>query len=130
MCRRGQGVVQGLFEAFDDKRLRGLIAWLPMLPDDNAEAAQTRSELFDDARVTKGWDAQREVGNLFSQMLGLQGTAWDVYLLYRPGVEWKGDFPPPPDYWMHQLGGVNGPRLDKDVFAGKLKELLSNTGSE
>lgn len=64
MCQRGQGVVQGLFETFDDNRLRGLIAWLPMLPDDNAKTAQTQSVLFGDARVTQGWDGKRDVGDL------------------------------------------------------------------
>ena len=133
MCQRGQAVVQGLLETFDDKGLRGLVAWLPMLPDDNAEAAQTRSELFGDARVTQGWDAQREVGNLFSQMLGLQGTAWDIYLLYPPGVRWDGEEPPQPAFWMHQLPEVVGADrsrfLDPDKLANELRGLLESAAA-
>ena len=28
--------------------------------------------------------------------------AWDIYLFYRPGKEWKGSIPPPDEY-MHQM---------------------------
>lgn len=130
MCQRGQGVVQGLFETFDDNRLRGLIAWLPMLPDDNAKTAQTQSVLFGDARVTQGWDGKRDVGDLYAQMLGLQGTAWDVYLLYPPGVPWVGEQPPHPSFWMHQLPEIVGapPKLflDPDKLASELRGILDD----
>ena len=34
-------------------------------------------------------------------------VAWDVYLVYKPGVKWEGPRPPRPTFWMHQLEGVD-----------------------
>jgi hypothetical protein len=34
--------------------------------------------------------------------------AWDVYLVYAPGVRWEGDTPPTPTFWMHQLTADTG----------------------
>ena len=128
MCQLGQAVVQQLFETFDDKNLRGLITWLPMLEGDDAEAASRQSELFRESRVSKGWDAQRRIGDLFAQTLGLQSTAWDVYLLYPPGVRWDDAKPPQPAFWMHQLPEVMGADsklfLDADRLAEELRRLL------
>ena len=30
-------------------------------------------------------------------------SAWDVYLLYRPGITWTDEYPPPPGDWTHNL---------------------------
>ncbi len=128
MCQLGQVVVQQLFETFDHKNLRGLITWLPMLEGDDAEAARRQSELVQESRVTKGWDAQRRIGDLFAQTLGLRSTAWDVYLLYPPGVRWDDSEPPQPAFWMHQLPEVLGADsnlfLDAYRLAGELRRLL------
>lgn len=128
MCQRGQAVVRELFEAFGDTRLRGLVAWLPMLPADNAPAALARSALLDDKRITKAWDAERKIGDLFAQLLGLRGTAWDVYLLYPPGPRWNAERPPKPAFWMHQLPEVVGANrtlfLDPDKLAEELRRQL------
>jgi NADH:ubiquinone oxidoreductase subunit len=36
-------------------------------------------------------------------LLGWAGkVAWDIYLFYKPFVEWT-NTPPRPEYWMHQL---------------------------
>ena len=129
MCQRGQGVVQRLFETFDDKGLRGFIVWLPMLRADNAETANARAALVQDQRVVKGWDARRAIGDLFASMLGLSCPAWDVYLLYPPGVPWHGDQPPRPSFWMHQLPeavGADPTRLlDAEGLAGEVRRLLA-----
>ena len=128
MCQLGQAVVQQLFEKFDHKNLRGLITWLPMLEGDDAEAARRQSELVQESRVSKGWDAQRRIGDLFAQTLGLRSTAWDVYLLYPPGVRWDDAEPPEPAFWMHQLPETVGADsklfLDADRLAGELRRLL------
>ena len=129
MCQRGQGVAQELFEVFDDESLRGLIVWLPMLPDDNAQAACAQSELVQDQRIVKGWDARRAIGDLFASMLGLRCPAWDVYLLYSPGARWDAAEPPRPAFWMHQLPeavGADPTRLlDAEGLAGEVRRLLA-----
>jgi hypothetical protein len=45
-----------------------------------------------------------------------------VYLVYEPEVEWDGDAPPEPTFFMHQLGGrlpgdrrLDGPRLQDAI---------------
>ena len=133
MCQRGQAVVQGLFETFDDERLRGLITWLPMLEPDDADTAQLRSALVNDQRIVKSWDAQRRAGDLFARTLGLKGTAWDVYLLYPPGARWDGDEPPLPSFWMHQLPEVVGADrslfLDPDRLSAELRRLIESPTS-
>jgi hypothetical protein len=43
------------------------------------------------------------VGDAFARSLKLQGTAWDVYLVYDRNVRWDGADPPAPSFWMHQL---------------------------
>jgi hypothetical protein len=65
----------------------------------------------------------------FTRTLGFSEDAWDVYLLYGPSARWDGDLPPKPDFWMHQLGEkdhprVDGPYLDADVFATRANALL------
>ena len=133
MCQLGQAVVQQLFETFDDKNLRGLITWLPMLEGDDAEAARRQSELVQEGRVSKGWDAERRIGDLFAQTLGLRSTAWDVYLLYPPGVRWDESEPPQPAFWMHQLPGAveadSRLLLNADRLAGELRRLLDEAAT-
>lgn len=82
------------------------------------------TRLVPDQRAQHYWDESGRTMELFRQPLGLQGEAWDVYLLYRRGVRWEGEAAPAPDYWMHQLPGAAGPVLDPEMLAGKVAELL------
>ena len=104
-----------------------------MLEDDDAEAARRQSELFREGRVSKGWDAERRIGDLFAQTLGLRSTAWDVYLLYPPGVRWHEAAPPQPAFWMHQLPEAMGADskllLDAGRLAGELRLLLDEAAT-
>jgi hypothetical protein len=61
--------------------------------------------------------------------LSLSEDAWDVYLLYGPTSRWDTDVPPPPAYWMHQLGSrrrprVEGPWFDAREFTRRAADLL------
>ena len=38
--------------------------------------------------------------------------AWDVYLVYSSGIEWKGKQPPKPLYFMHQLEALPAARIE------------------
>ncbi len=49
--------------------------------------------------------------------------AWDVYLLFPPGAEWK-DEPPTPSHWMHQLPLDPKRRFNGDTLATEVKKLL------
>jgi copper chaperone CopZ len=108
-CIKGYEVMQKVFRRFDSDRLSGLIVWLPMLAGDDASAATVQAGAFTDDRLRlQGWDTEREIGNAFEKTLDLTRTAWDVYLVYEPGLTWDGEFPPKPSYWMHQLTEDSG----------------------
>ncbi len=128
MCQQGHDVVKALFTHFTSSRLRGIRVWLPMYPGDARNVAEAEAAAFRDSRLVDGWDPQRSIGELFARTLGLTKTAWDVYLLYGPGVRWEGEEPPEPTFWMHQLGpsyGANPRRfLDPDILDRKLGAIL------
>ena len=81
------------------------------------------TKLLPDERVKYFWDGEKKLGEAFDQVLGLDQTAWDVYLLYPPEAEWKQQ-PPIPGYWMHQLGLESAPTLNGETFAGEVNKLL------
>jgi hypothetical protein len=129
-CQHGQRVVQTVFAKFSgDERLRGFVVWLPMLSSDSERAAANQAAAFTDRRLRQEWDAKRSSGALLARTLKLQGPAWDVYLLYAPGVKWTGENPPPPTFWMHQLRVENGADqsmcLNPAVFVSKVHDLLT-----
>ena len=129
-CQKGQRVVESVFTKFaKDDRLRGFVVWLPMLPSDDASAARAQAGSFVDRRVAQQWDGDRASGKLVAKTLQLKGDAWDVYLLYAPGVKWTGDEPPAPTFWMHQLRAETGADqracLNPTVFTSKVAGLLA-----
>jgi copper chaperone CopZ len=107
-CKSGRGVVGSVFDKFDSKQLKGFVVWLPMLARDNASSAGSEAQNLGDGRISQGWDPERKVGEVFAKRLKLRGTAWDVYLLYAPGIKWEADEPPSPTFWMHQLKAETG----------------------
>lgn len=129
VCQQGHDVVKALFGRFHSDRLRGVRVWLPMYPGDGQSVAEAEAAAFKDPRLVDTWDPQRELGELFAQTLGLTKTAWDVYLLYAPGIRWEEEEPPEPTFWMHQLGGSYGADptrfLDPDVLARNLDGILA-----
>lgn len=93
-----------------------------MVKGDTAISAEELQS--NDARLFHGWDRTRSTGEAFSRMLGLKGTAWDVYLVYGPDAQWEGELPPAPLVWMHQLSRDPGadPKLHLD--AAKLERII------
>ena len=129
ICQKGQRVLQSVFARHaNDARLRGFVVWLPMLPSDSRESAGAQAASFMDKRLMQRWDGDRASGNSLAKTLGLKGSAWDVYLVYAPGVTWAADQPPAPTFWMHQLREESGADqrrcLNPAVFEGKVAELL------
>lgn len=111
-CQQGRGVVSELFEKQASEKLAGFAVWVPMKPKDSPQSAWLEAEKLKDVRINvRGWDNKRQIGNLFAKPLKLSSTAWDVYLVYTPGVKWEGEQPPKPSYWMHQLQGQRADRM-------------------
>ncbi len=131
-CQKGQRVVESVFTKYpNDNRLRGFVVWLPMLASDSESAAGAQAGTFVDARVAQQWDGERMSGKVVAKTLNLRGNAWDVYMLYAPGVKWTGEAPPAPTFWMHQLRAETGADqrvcLNPSVFLGKVANLLGTT---
>jgi hypothetical protein len=76
-----------------------------------------------DTSAHEFWDGNDLLGMQYKQVLGWRGNAWDVYMVYGPKVQWTGDLPPAPGFFMHQTS-EKGPRLDAAVFGTRIKQLM------
>ncbi len=109
-CQSGRGVVGRVLKKFPSPKLKAILVWEPMRDGDNATSATQQAETVQDIRISQGWDGGQNLGKVFGQTLDLHQIAWDVYLVYKPGIKWEGPQPPRPTFWMHQLEGVD-PKL-------------------
>ncbi len=127
-CQSGHGVVGQVLKKFSSPQLKAILVWEPMRDGDSPVAATQQAETIHDTRIAQGWNENRNIGKLFGETLDLHDVAWDVYLIYKPGIKWEARQPPRPTFWMHQLEGVdpklllceNPTRLNVEV--GKLLE--------
>jgi hypothetical protein len=126
MCRWGFSNIVKTLQRVTDDRVRAYIIWLPIFGGDFKGEAHKLSNSFRDKRVSYFLDPTSETGKQWEHVLKTERViAWDVYLLYGPGADWQ-DEPSPPDFWMHQLGGVTkAPVFDRTTFTAKLKGLLN-----
>jgi hypothetical protein len=93
-----------------DGRLKVFVIWEPILPKDSADAVDDAAALLkDEWRAEQFWDPLAESGQRIKKLLelGIANPAWDVYMLFPPGVKWK-DATPEPAFWMHQLTFMPG----------------------
>jgi hypothetical protein len=87
--------------------LNCLVLWTPILAGDSAEVAAEQGQ--SDLRCVHYWEeASWPVSTRLRPILGFgpydpAKSAWDVYLLYLPGITWTTEDPPPPTDWTHNL---------------------------
>ncbi len=126
ICLDGVSKIQhALFASEASENLVGFAIWVPMLGGE-ASNVPDAATLAPDPRVTHYWDGSNDLGMTFARILPVAGgPAWDVYMLYEPGVVWNGVDPPKPSFWMHQLAITNAPHLDATVFAERARRLLA-----
>lgn len=94
---------QTIVDEFPVEDLRVEIVWIDVLAADGAKAAHKASPLISpDRRVRHYHDPQQRSGDAIAASLGWDDLAWDIYLFYEPGVEWK-EQPPKPRFFFHQL---------------------------
>ncbi len=84
-------------------------------------------QLMHGPHVRHYWDGDRYVGAAVQHFVeGLGYPAWDLWMLYRPGVTWDAEAPEP-DWWEHQLSSLGREhkdrRLDAERFVAKAHEL-------
>lgn len=96
---------RAVLEAHPDAGISVSIVWIDILEHDSEAAARRAMERFrPDSRVRHFYDPEGHVGRAIAQSVGAKAgeVAWDVYLFYGQGSEWKKG-PPAPVAWMHQL---------------------------
>lgn len=108
--------------------MRAYVAWVPMLGGEESDVPAAMP-MVPDPRARHYWDATGFLIRSYQTVLTLTEPAWDIYMIYPAGVRWEGTAPPPPAFWMHQLGRperprVHGPYLDATVFGARLAETL------
>ena len=116
---------ESVFKGIASERLKGYAVWEPILFTDNEGSAREAIAILPDARVRHYWIDGKGVGELFQAAIDLEGeAAWDVYLVYPPGVEWNESVPPRPTSFMHQLWELpDDRRLNADTLAIRLRDL-------
>jgi hypothetical protein len=130
VCLRGLADLnRDLLDRNTNPHLRTLIAHVPTLGA-KAEHVPEAAAVVTGGNATHYWEDSGIVGRLFEKPLGIDGIyAWDVWLIYKPGVQWQDRYPPKPDFAMHQLSAKQVtqvmPRLDSKIFAGVVKSYLS-----
>ena len=108
------------------------VVWSSQLGAKQAHVASA-TRLMDDARVRHYWDGETVTGAAFQPYFpGLSAPAWDVWMLFPPGVRWEGAAPPEPTWWEHQLGSLQEThpdrRLDAERFSRRAHELAGTQG--
>lgn len=112
-------------------KLRSYSVWVPILLPDTERAVPNAATRLPDKRVTHFWDGKGELVEAYTTILPTKNAqtgdfvkAWDVYLVFAPGIEWK-DQPPKPSFWMHQLYSVDPKNsFESKNLATELQKLL------
>jgi hypothetical protein len=115
-----------------DAGLRAQVVWVPKVGG-QARHVPEATRLVPSAGALHYWDQTGTLMERYAEVLGFGEDAWDVYLLYGPGARWEGELPPAPDFWMHQLGTperprVEGPYLEAGKLRARVAELLGEPG--
>ncbi len=101
--RNAQMIERRVLKVIPDPSLRVYVVWVPALKKDGREMAEKRTELLVDPRATHFWGGDLELADAFKQPLGMKNSsAWDVFLVFRPGVRWEKEAAPVPDLYMHR----------------------------
>jgi hypothetical protein len=128
MCLEGaREVLEKVLRRIPDERLSVLVVWEPILWTDSEVTARLATRHLRDPRARQYWAPDLTLGEAFQRPISLSSEpAWDVYLLYEPGVQWTADPPRPTDF-MHQLADrlPASKLLDADVMAEKLSKMLA-----
>ena len=99
--------------------------WVPALRSDKEDRVPAATTKIADGRASHYWDAEGETKELYRRLMKMEEPAWDVYYLYGRDAEWKGERPPAPAYYMHQLHSLPPERmLDGDKLAEETNKLL------
>lgn len=90
-----------VLDEIQDPRIKTYVVWGPMLGEETEDDAEEASKFLNDPRSTHFWTGEHDLAEMLKEPVGLTDElAWDVFLVFAPGVTWN-DRPPKPDYLMH-----------------------------
>lgn len=81
-----------ILETHADADLRVYVVWMPVLPLDERFGV---ADVLVDPRARHFWDDEQRVSAEVGRSLGVDGLAWDMYLLYGPDAVWDAGLPAP-----------------------------------
>lgn len=87
------------------------------------------AQLIPDSRARQYWDGGEVVGRAFDPVLNLPVPAWDTWMVFDRSATWRGDRPPSPAWWEHQLSvGPPERHLNPERFAAHAEALERQGG--
>jgi hypothetical protein len=96
-------VLKVLTELPADQQVVGSLIWVRVLEADTEQAAQLAASQMADPRLEQFYDPGLRAAREMAAVLDGSGSyAWDTYLVFPPGLEWR-EAPPKPSDWVHQL---------------------------
>ena len=132
VCLRGLADLnRNLLDGNDNPRLWTQIVHVPTLGATEQHVPDAAALVTGGAHVTNYWEDSGIIGRLYEATLGFDDVyAWDVWMVYKPGVRWEGRLPPKPDFAMHQLRSHPKvsklmPLLDSKQFAAVVNGYLA-----
>lgn len=113
-----------ILDGNNDPNLRTLISYVPKLNARESDVPRV-TKIVTGGNTSHYWEDSGIIGDLFQHTLDINVYAWDVWMIYKPGAQWHDKYPPAPDFWMHNLWGVEGvPHLESRAFADKVTEFI------
>jgi hypothetical protein len=98
-------VQQSIVQAFPKADMSIAVVWMDVLPLDSEKTARKTAGLMSyDPRLRHFHDPDKRVGKALAKTLKWEGYAWDIYVFYDKGTVWRGELPPAPADYVHQLG--------------------------
>jgi len=100
-----------------------------MLAGDNEASVSNSAKIFESEQVRQFYDPNKVAGKIIAESIGANNMiAWDTYLFYDKGTEWK-EHPPTPLDWAHQLDDLWADPLHfawgKDLVV-RLQEIMNS----
>ena len=99
--------------------------WSPIVGNDLRPAAEKATALLQGTRAQHFWDlwsfGSRSYAAQFKFPKGR--AAWDLFIVYKPGLEWKSS-PPPPTLWLQNLGMNIGTKYTPELLEAELKKWI------
>lgn len=119
-----------MLEKLPGQNLAVYVVWLPVLgrqsPATLQKNAAKAAKLIPDPRVRFYSDPKSLVGAAYARLLEApdRSPVWDIYFVFGADARW-GSEPPKPQFWMHQLWGMD-PKLllQGPIFFEHVKKLL------